>query len=179
MRKGFTLVETLVAVSILTVAIAGPLAVSSLAISESQYARNQITASYLAEEAVESIRNLRDANFIISNDWLTDLSPCDATTSLNQHCKLSSKISSANPSLAVTACTTGIACPNLKYSDSDGFYSYESSGTTESIFNRDIKIKKIGLSGSETNILITVTMTWPEKSGNQTYTLKSFLNKLQ
>ena len=169
---GFTLVETLVAVSILTLAIAGPLAVSSLAISESQHARNQITASYLAQDAMESVLNLRDANFIIGNDWLTDLVPCDATTDDKIHCQLSSQ----KPPLAVSACVTNVPCPKLKYSATTGFYSYESADS-ESIFTRDIKIKKVGT--TDNNILITVTMTWPEANGSQTYTLKSFLNKLQ
>ena len=170
MKKGFTLVETLVAVSILTLAIAGPLAVSSLAISESQYARNQITASYLAEDAVESIRNIRDANFIIGNDWLLDLAVCDATANPAVHCMLSSK----DLPLAVSSCLSGSPCPNLKYSKITGFYSYD-TGDPDSIFTRDIKIKKI----DDTNVLITVIMSWTEKAGPKTYVLKSYLNKLQ
>lgn len=62
--KGFTLIETMVAVSILTLAIAGPLTTASRAIVASQIAGEQLTASYLAQEGIEYVRMMRDDEYI-------------------------------------------------------------------------------------------------------------------
>ncbi|MEI6553492.1 MAG: hypothetical protein WCO09_02890, partial [bacterium] len=57
---GLTMVETLVAISILTIAVIGPLGIIAQALHTSYYSRDQITAYYLAQEAIENVRNLRD-----------------------------------------------------------------------------------------------------------------------
>jgi Tfp pilus assembly protein PilV len=62
--KGFTLVETIVATGIIMFALIGPL---SVAINSSTYAkesRDQVTATYLAQEAVELLRFHRDTLFL-------------------------------------------------------------------------------------------------------------------
>lgn len=62
-RNGaFTLVETLVAISIFTVSILGLMLVLASGISNINYAKNKITASYLAQEGIEYVRNMRDTD---------------------------------------------------------------------------------------------------------------------
>ncbi len=61
---GFTLIETLVAVSILTISVIGPMVTANRAIVASQTARDQLIASYLAQEAIEYIRAVRDNAFL-------------------------------------------------------------------------------------------------------------------
>jgi|SRR3989338_9213161 len=65
-RGGFTLVETLVAVTILTIAVVAPLYVASRAIVSSQIARDQLIASYLAQEGIEYVRTMRDHEFLVA-----------------------------------------------------------------------------------------------------------------
>ncbi|MDE1919730.1 MAG: prepilin-type N-terminal cleavage/methylation domain-containing protein, partial [Patescibacteria group bacterium] len=48
--KGFTLIEAMVAVTIVTLAVAGPLFTAGRAIIAAQISREQLTASYLAQE---------------------------------------------------------------------------------------------------------------------------------
>lgn len=62
--KGFTLIETLVAIAILTVAIAGPLYTANRSIVATQNTRDQLTASYLAQEGIEYIRMMRDNAYL-------------------------------------------------------------------------------------------------------------------
>ncbi|KKW23291.1 MAG: hypothetical protein UY70_C0030G0010 [Candidatus Kaiserbacteria bacterium GW2011_GWB1_52_6] len=64
--KGFTLVETLVAISLLTIAIVAPMSLTMLALSSAIYARDQITAYYLAQEGIEAVRSVRDGNILAS-----------------------------------------------------------------------------------------------------------------
>ncbi len=59
-KKGFTLVETLVALSIFTTAVLAMLIILSQGISQTSYAKNKLVATYLAQEGVEYFRNLRD-----------------------------------------------------------------------------------------------------------------------
>lgn len=87
MNKGFTLIETLVAVFILGVSIAGPITFVSSALQSSYYSRDQVTAFYLAQEAVELIKNIRDTNLLNGNDWTNNLGSClsgDCELSFNQ-----------------------------------------------------------------------------------------------
>jgi len=59
-RSGFTLIETLVAVFILTIALNGLFALIANSLFSARYARNEITANYLMQEAIDYIRNDRD-----------------------------------------------------------------------------------------------------------------------
>lgn len=62
--RAFTLIETLVAVSLLTIAITAPMSLVSKSLSTAYYARDQITAFHLAQEAIEAARHLRDHNVL-------------------------------------------------------------------------------------------------------------------
>lgn len=59
-NKGFTLVETLVAISIFTVSLLGIMSVLASGISNTSYAKQKMVASYLAQEGIEYVRNMRD-----------------------------------------------------------------------------------------------------------------------
>lgn len=59
-NKGFTLIETMIAVFVLTAALAGFFSLLSRSLFSARYARNEITANYLLQEAVDYIRNDRD-----------------------------------------------------------------------------------------------------------------------
>ncbi len=63
----FTLIETMVAVSILMLAVAGPLFTAGRAIVAAVTARDQLTASYLAQEGIEYVRAMRDNEFLITH----------------------------------------------------------------------------------------------------------------
>lgn len=60
-QEGFTLVETLVAVLILTLSIGALLSLASGGFYSVKYSRNQIVANNLLQESVEYIRNSRDS----------------------------------------------------------------------------------------------------------------------
>lgn len=61
-QSGFSLVETLVAISILLIALVGPLTIASRGLQSSLYAREQVTATFLAQEGVELVMKIRDEN---------------------------------------------------------------------------------------------------------------------
>jgi len=68
-QSGFSLVETLVAISLLLIVIAGQMSISN-ATKGSSYAREQTQAFFLAQEGVELVQNVRDKLFL---EHLSDL----------------------------------------------------------------------------------------------------------
>ena len=65
-NKAFTLVETLVAISIFTVSLLGIMSVLASSISSTNYAKQKMTATYLAQEGIEYVRNMRDTDVLAS-----------------------------------------------------------------------------------------------------------------
>src|SRR3989344_6315966 len=72
-RTGFTLVETLVAISIFTTSILGLMSVLASSISSSDLVKQKIIASYLAQEGIEYVRSMRDTYVLYGaangEDW--------------------------------------------------------------------------------------------------------------
>lgn len=66
-NKGFTILETLVAITIILIAITGPLDIIAHSLKASYYSRDEVTAFYLAQEAIEYARNERDNNELNDN----------------------------------------------------------------------------------------------------------------
>ncbi len=54
------MVETLVAIAILMIAISGPLVVATRGLRSALYAKDQSTATFLAQEGMELLRNAKD-----------------------------------------------------------------------------------------------------------------------
>lgn len=90
--RGFTLVETLVAITILMIAIAGPLAIVSKGMRTALYSKDQMAAAFLAQETMESVKNGRD-NAIQDTgdegDWLNYIGNGANCTSAPSSCDLS------------------------------------------------------------------------------------------
>ena len=157
---GFTLIETLVAVLLLATAIAGPLTLASKSLTAALVAKDQIIAYYLAQDAIEYVRFVRDTNKLAGADWLTgsggtsagiNLSPCISTNG----CYFDS--TQNNPAVP-TACTAAecIGFP-MYYDSASGKYAYTVG--SKSIFTRSAKITE-DVDNKEASL--TVTVTWSD-----------------
>jgi prepilin-type N-terminal cleavage/methylation domain-containing protein len=69
-KKGFTLLETLVAISILLIAVVGPMSIIGRSLPQSAYARDHAIAVNLAQEGIEAVRQKRDSNML--SKWAID-----------------------------------------------------------------------------------------------------------
>jgi prepilin-type N-terminal cleavage/methylation domain-containing protein len=146
-RRGFTLVETLVAITVLVLGVTAPLTLGSQGLTASRVARDQVVATYLIQEAIEYIRNTRDTNTLSGTSWLSGLSEC--TTG---ECQIDV------PADAVESCSG--ACPALDYNDGTGLYGYNSgSGWEPTKFLRTITIEEM-VPGVEARI--TVSVAWQD-----------------
>ena len=75
--RGFTLIEMLVAVMILTLSVTALLSVSAGTANSVRYSKNKIIATWLAQQALDTVRNSRDTAMInsadpASSDWWTN-----------------------------------------------------------------------------------------------------------
>lgn len=59
-QSGFSLVETLVAITILLIVIVGPMTITTSAARSTSFASEQVTAFFLAQEGAELVQKVRD-----------------------------------------------------------------------------------------------------------------------
>jgi prepilin-type N-terminal cleavage/methylation domain-containing protein len=152
--RGFTLVETLVAITVLIVAIVGPLYAVHKSIAASYAARDQLIATALAQEGLEYIRSIRDGNYLEgSGDWMDGLTACFGTTG----CTVA-------PSQEPAACASagGGGCPALRQdlsapAGTPKLYVQTTNGTyTPSRFIRKVTISNV----TATEVVVTTTVSW-------------------
>jgi prepilin-type N-terminal cleavage/methylation domain-containing protein len=184
--RGFTLVETLVAISILLVVIVGPMTVASRGMQSAFYASDQTTAIYLAQEAIEHIQKLRDDTALDNyDDYMTDGNDGDGDTwewhdDLSSHCRDGDgcDVNFAASPITYRDCSTASSCVLNKYtgaSPGDRVYGYSSgSGWAPSIFTRRIRV---GDDTSANGVPVTVTVSWNSSlfGNTRTVTLQTYV----
>ena len=150
---GFTLIETLVAVSLLSVAIVAPMSLTTKSLAAAYYARDQIVAFHLAQEAVETVRHFRDNNILKTvRDTPTDIL---AGIPLGQPFI----VSTLDDSMDSEACNSG-TCPPLQLDPTQTFYGY-GSGWTNTRFTRTVEVEIVASDvGVPQEIRTSVTVSW-------------------
>jgi len=130
--RGFTLVETMVAIAILVVAVTAPLTLASQSLFTGIYAKDQTIAFYLAQEALEVVREKRDANFIKYIDG-------QATRWLDGIPKNAGLLVDA-PNDLITGCSGGTfeSCFTTPLLSDGAFYTYRSGTPTR--FYRAVQV---------------------------------------
>lgn len=144
-KRGFTIIEGLIAVVILVLMIMVAFNITRSVFKPLSYAKAQITASFLAQEAMETTRYIRDNNLKRNRDWLDGLGPCLDVCDV-----------SVLSDPKVIDCTSGSGCTNLRYEASTGLYGYNPSWE-ETVFIREIKI----IEDEEKNVIVSVKVKWP------------------
>lgn len=159
--RAFTLIETLVAVTILSVAITAPMALTAKSLATAYYARDQITAFHLAQEAIEAVRHARDNN-ILTNVFGT---PADLLEGIPSTTGSPFIVDTRDDSTALCAPD---GCPPLQ---SNGeLYGYrpgcsmptvdcgESEGWENSRFTRTVRAEFV--TGTSDEVRISVEVAW-------------------
>lgn len=156
--KGFTLIESLVAVAMLSLVIISVMGLAQSSIAANNSAQVQVSANYLAGEAIEYIRNIRDMNIKNGDDWLT---------SIPQQCfqDRGCDVDTINDNFINPPCHPNNGCPPLKFtSNTDSGFYHHGSGGTDSQFTRTVKIERItnedeGGNDLENEIAVRVSIT--------------------
>lgn len=159
---GFTLVETLVAITVLLLVIIGPMTVAQKGIQNAYYANDQVTAVFLAQEAIEAVREMRDNEALDSYEgfiaepqikratWNSWVNALDGT------CR--------NPEVGcaynVVSDTLGPCSSDCAiYKSADERYSHTSSGGTLTPFTRKVYVTEF----NSNSVQVTVDVSWNAK----------------
>jgi prepilin-type N-terminal cleavage/methylation domain-containing protein len=193
-NKGFTILETLVAITIILIAITGPLDIIAHSLKASYYSRDEVTAFYLAQEAIEYARNEKNNNELDPNagveDWLNG-----AVGSRDGSVDCLNDAGGAPANKCVLLQTTGGvykyqkcvgATCEIMYKNNEGIYGAENVGdVTPTNFTREIYFTKVpdesdllraSTDPTRNEVIATVTVYWDNSvgSGNK-FTLNTHL----
>lgn len=173
---GFTLLETIVAVSILVTAIVGPFTLAQATIRAQQKSKNQLVAANLAQEGLELFRNYR-ANNILKNanlaggitgnaNWMDGTATCSVPAGCGIDVKNIGNVS-------LPGCGSINNC--FLYLGADNVYSYcvGAGCGTRTKFQRKINLQT--LAGSPEEVVVTTTVSWSDTYGNENYSVATHL----
>lgn len=160
MKKGFTIIESLVAISILIAAVLGAMTAVQAGLSSYIYSKDQVIAFYLAQEGFEQIRNIRDENRLNSRPWLSGFTQNSSDPCYFGNACYVSPVESSVP----TRCSVPSSCPKVRQNTSTGFYGYDLSWG-ETNFRREITISSV----NSDEIAITVTVSWSKGVVNRQF----------
>ncbi|MEK7610003.1 MAG: prepilin-type N-terminal cleavage/methylation domain-containing protein [Patescibacteria group bacterium] len=135
--RGFTIIETLVAIAVLMIAIAGPLVIATKGLTSALYAKDQMIASFLARESMEVIRNKKANNASIDlSIRLSDLvasGNCDSSANI---CDAGVNSSMPDGIDIMNPCGLGPPKGCRLYYDSTKGYTHDGSSGTPTRFYR-------------------------------------------
>jgi len=155
--KAFTLVEILVAVTVLTVGIMASYAAITKVVSLTYFNSYRFIASRLAQEGMELVSNIRDSNWLDPTvDWYHNLDSCSGGCEMDYN-DLGSPDNYTGRYLKI---------------NTDGFYNYDNDGE-DSRFKRRIKVDKV----SDYKLEVKVEIMWsePNSSSEQILTAEEHL----
>ena len=186
-NRAFTLVETMVAVFILSLTIISLMSVVASSLFYSRYSRDEIIVNYLLQEAVDYIRNDRDSIVFLNDEniddnWEKFIEKYKDCTDEQNGCILDVYANLQDPnSFSVTKCEYSDSedktlCPPF-YFNSDPkfyFYNYKFEGV-ETSFQRKIVLKRNSSNPDE--VLVEAKMFWKNGDNSKTRELKTSLLK--
>lgn len=171
-ERGFTLVETLVAISIIMVGISATFSVVQFGLSSTIAVKDRITSAFLAQEALEAVRNAKDSNLLAQNttggsatnpDWLASIADVGGVTACSTDgtvpCQYNISTSNLPP---FTKCAQAV-CPKLNIVESTGILT-TGAGSAVSRFSRTIRIEELPVlygANGQREARVTVTIAWP------------------
>lgn len=189
-RRGFTMLETLIALGVILAAATGPVSLITRGLADFSFSKNKLVALNLAQEGIELARSVRDNNVICDTlngaaDWQWNKNPGPGTQST---------FSNITAGVAVDRVTTidcgvggvSIVVPilsascseNLRYNSSTGIYGY--AGDRETIFSRCVTLDvstglpQEGIPAAD-RMNITSTVRWNERQIQKVLTLSESL----
>ena len=160
-NSGFTLLETLIAITVVSSGIIGAFMAIQSGIKAIDYSNARFVAAALAQEGVEIIKNIRDNN-ILQYKYVSANTPWD------QHLLSGGEIEKNyearyddifKPHFFLTPSGSNPEDLNFLKKQSPGFYNYDIGDNTR--FKRKINIQKI----SDQEIKVEVTVYWTIPGG--------------
>lgn len=173
-KKGYSLVETLVAISILLLSIVGPMTIASRGIQTGFFVSDQATAIFLAQEQIESVVAIRN-NTALKHfgsgggdvwEWTTDttFAPCFNPNGC--------AVTWGASGYTVTACGPDGCKVHFEPGTSNRSRYHGGPSGDETIYTRHLK-----LTGNNREVTVVATVSWNANlfGGQRTVTMRSSL----
>ncbi|MFA5184048.1 MAG: hypothetical protein WC456_00815 [Patescibacteria group bacterium] len=158
MKRGFSLVEIITILFIISLGLVGILSLLIQNIQSQGYNKNNLIAYQLAQEGVELIRKVRDSN------WRTANEPLDELFTAGQY-YMDYLDSEPQP-------YSGSPAQLVLKQDAAGFYFHDLASTaTSSIFSRLIVLQNV----SAASVRVIVRVSWEDRERNYAYDLETML----
>ena len=145
--RGFTLVEVIVSIGIISLVLVGVMLSISLSLSSAARAKNNLIAASLAQEGLEIVRNIRDKDWHSGGGFGVSLANGNYLVDWNSQSLLSFSDS-------------------FLKKDAAGLYGYLTGQDT--IFKRKIIIEDSPQNPATVEKTAKVEISWQEKSGPKT-----------
>ena len=163
---GFTLIEAIVAIGVISIGFVGSLVLLSKSSSQASLLKSRVVVSHLAAEGIEVVRNIRDTNWLKGFDWRTGLA--DTTNGIVDYDSAAMDVSDASESRKC-----------LNWNGSFYRHALASGGyACNTTFKRHLELssKSETISGAVVNYLeVKSIMEWREKTRTQTITVVDHL----
>ena len=148
---GFTILEVIVAIFVLTVAVGGSFVLIQQTLIAASLTQSKLTAAYLAQEGIEIVRNIRDTNWLKIHNGISGISWTDGLVYV--FCEPSQQGCQVDYNDQTLTVYEGNSL-NLE----NGFYSH-SPGGLPTPFKRQIFVSSIGPDALE----VSVNVYWSER----------------
>ncbi len=149
--RGFTLIETMVAVSLIAVGFTAVLSLVTTSFFNVSGIQDRLAASNLAMEGIEIARNIRDGNWLQNKSWNSGLSDGDYQAAYN-----SASLGSYNGDF-------------LLLDSNSGFYGYDSGAPT--VYIRKISVANL----SSYELKVVSTVSWQRRGTNYSISAEDHL----
>lgn len=183
-KSGFTVLETLFALVIFSISLVTLMTIAGRGLSATTSSYELLVANYLNQESIETVRYVRDTNFITIPtpvSWLSGLDNCIATNP----CELVFPSTSRTP--IVQNCNNRSGCAKL-YEGMGTYDTVPSPGITRpTSFVRSIVVLPVILTPTgpvpigtvlpPTEAVVTSTITWNSKGINRQVSHQTILHK--
>jgi len=156
---GFTLIEVLTAIFVILVGVVGVLAIIQQTIAFAALSSSRLAASYLAQEGIEIVRNIRDGNWLEEVNWDIGLGGGEYEADYDD-----SDLSSYQDRY-------------LYIDGTNGFYKYittPASGDIQTKFKRKITITS-DMDGATPRLKVSVLIEWQQIGKPHQVTAQEYL----
>lgn len=190
--RGLTLVESLVAISILVISVFGPMSIVSQAIRTAYLTRDQMTAFYLAQESIEYVRNVRDKNSMMFDQagaWLYDMeyysqgapfpqiNNAGTLSPVTYYMTIEPTTTGNQPGYRLTGCAA--SCPKINVNRLTREYGAPTVGgdIVPSIYTREITFwnTAAGADPVTGELVVQVVMKWSHNGNAYRYVVRDYL----